>query len=225
MITLTPVFVLHTRPFKNSSLLVELFSEIHGRLSVVANNARGPKSRFQGQLQLFTPMMASWYGRHELKTLQQSELSGLAFTLNHTALFSGFYLNELLMKLLQKEDPHSDVFALYENTLRMLSAGAPVESTLRRFEKRLLSHLGFGIPFSHEAKSGRPINTICHYDFLPTQGFVLSQDHTAFLGAHLQLIAAEVFDTPAVLHAAKLLMRQALQALLGAYLLKSRALF
>src|SRR3989338_5229515 len=114
-VELNPAFILHTRPFRNTSLLVYFFTQEHGRVSTVAKNARGPKSRFRGQLQLFSPMSVSFLGQHELKTLTQADIYGMPFQLNQTALFCGFYLNELLMRLLHPEDPYPKLFALYQD--------------------------------------------------------------------------------------------------------------
>lgn len=228
-IDLTPVYVLHTRPFRNTSLLVELFSEIRGRISVVARSARGPKSRYQGQLQLFTPMLASWSGHHELKMLGNMELNGMPLQLNNKPLFCGFYFNELLMRLLHKEDPHPKLFAFYHDALCRLERGDLITQVLRTFEKKLLEDLGYGLPLTREAKTQAVIQRDVYYRFVPNQGFFpcdsASNSHTYFLGADLMAIAAEQFDTESVAFSAKRLMRLALSGLLGNKPLNSRELF
>jgi len=216
-IDFTSVYVLHTRPFRETSLMVELFSETYGRVSVIARSARGQKSRYQGQLQLFTPMLAAWSGRHELKTLGQIALQGMAHHLNQKALFSGFYLNELLMRVLQKEDPHPALFSRYHDTLAQLEKGVEPEVCLRVFEKKLLEEMGFGLPFFSVQAN------LC-YDFVREYGFLPSATG-AFAGVHLLAMKEEDFSSSETLHTAKQLMRVALQPLLGAKPLNSRELF
>jgi len=229
-VDLTPVYILHTRPFRNTSLIVELFSQTHGRISVVARSARGPQSRYKGQLQLFMPMLASWSGLHELKTLGNTELNGMPLQLNQNALFCGFYLNELLIRLLQKEDPHPQLFSLYQNSLCQLENNANnLPAILRLFEKKLLEELGYGLPLTHDAKTREKIQSDCHYEFIPNQGFFLSdvesRTHHYFSGADLIAIFTEKFDTESVANSAKRLMRLAISHLLGNNTLKSRELF
>ena len=228
-IALTPVYVLHTRPFRNTSFIVELFSKIYGRVSVVARSARGPKSRYQGQLQLFTPMLASWSGQHELKTLGNIELNGMPLQLNNKPLFCGFYFNELLMRLLHKEDPHPLLFDSYHYNLCRLENGDAISTALRAFEKKLLENLGYGLPLTHEAKTHALIQNDRYYQFVPNQGFFSCDDmknnQTYFLGADLIAISEEKFDSESVALSAKRLMRLALLDLLGNKPLNSRELF
>lgn len=236
-IDLTPVYVLHTRPFRSTSLIVELFSKNYGRVAVVARSARGPQSRYHGQLQLFTPMLASWSGLHELKMLGTIELNGMPLQLNQNPLFCGFYFNELLMRLLHKEDPHPALFDLYHDCLCQLeknvsgsgSGKKNIAVTLRRFEKKLLDDLGYGLPLTFDAKTREKIQANAYYQFIPNQGFFLcdsmQDSQTYFLGADLINIATEKFDAEPVLIAAKKLMRYSLAFLLGNKPLNSRELF
>ena len=228
-IDLTPVYVLHTRPFRNTSLIAELFSQTHGRISVVARSARGEKSRYQGQLQLFTPMLASWSGHHELKMLGNIELNGMPLQLNQKPLFCGFYLNELLMRLLHKEDAHPNLFSVYHQSLCDLESGKSIPAILRLFEKKLLEELGYGLPLVYEAKTRVKITAENFYRFMPHQGFsaceASQQDFSIFKGEDLLSIAQEQFDAEAILQSAKRLMRLALTAILGDKPLNSRELF
>lgn len=228
-IDLTPVYILHTRPFRNTSLLVELFSQTHGRIAAVARSARGLQSRYKGQLQLFTPLLASWIGNHELKTLTQIELNGMPLQLNHKPLFCAFYLNELLMRVLHKEDPHPKLFDLYHDCLRRLEKKENMSAILRFFEKKLLEHLGYGLPFEHEANMRKPLQPDLHYRYIPQQGFIVcdatEKQHTDFSGADLLLMAAEQFEDINIASSAKRLMRLALSPLLGVHALNSRELF
>ena len=226
-IDLTPVYVLHTRPYSNTSLIIELFSKSHGRVSAVARSARGPKSRYQGKLQLFTPILASWFGNHELKTLSSIELDGMPHQLNQKSLFCGFYLNELLMRLLHKEDAHSALFSLYQECLCRFEKNDKLAPTLRLFEKRLLAELGYGLPLVHEAGNRKPIQPDNYYRFECQQGFFKCDRSVSrcFLGADLLAIEAELFESDVVATEAKRLMREVILNLLGNKVLHSRALF
>lgn len=231
-VDLTPVYVLHTRPFRNTSLIVDLFSEQYGRVTVVAKSARGPKSRYQGKLQPFTFMLASWLGSRELKSLGHIELNDAPLFLDDQALFCGFYLNELLIKLLEKEDPLPQLFSVYHKTLLALSENDKVEVALRLFEKRLLEILGYGIPFKEEARTGQLIQPSCYYRFVLEQGFCLidhanvrEDDPLVFQGAHLISIAQGAFADAASLLSAKRLFRAVLTSMLSHRSLNSRALF
>lgn len=226
-IQLEPVFVLHTRPYSNTSLLVELLSKTHGRVVVIARSARGLKSRYQGKLQLFTPILASWSGQRELKTLGNIELNGPAFQLSGSSLLCGFYLNELLVRLLHREDPHPNVFDAYEKALSELQ-GEAISATLRTFEKTLLFRLGYGVPLKRDIQSGDPIQADVHYQFIPERGFLACEerpdDRQVFLGKSLLALEAEQFECETVARDSKRLMRMILSRHLGARPLKSREL-
>ena len=227
-IDLTSVYVLHTRPFNNTSLIVELFSKNHGRISVVARSARGPQSRYQGKLQLFTPMLAAWSGRHELKYLGNIELHAMPIQLNQKPLFCGFYLNELLMRLLHKEDSHPLLFEHYHHALSCLGKKDDLSVVLRLFEKKLLDELGYALPLTYEAKTQLKIHAENYYRFEQNQGFFqcdATDDSNVFFGKDLLFIAAEQFENERTCLAAKRLMRMALQSILGSRPLNSRELF
>lgn len=225
-IDLTPVYVLHTRAFSNTSLVVELFSQQYGIVSALARSARGPKSRYKGQLQLFTPLLASWSGRHELKMLGNLELNGMPLQLNQQPLFCGFYFNELLSRLLHKDDPHPKLFSLYHESLSRLENNIPIARVLRLFEKKLLEDLGYGLPLTFEAKTHEKIKADSYYHFVPNQGFFLTDDvHHGFCGADLLLIREEKFEQVSTTDTAKKIMRSAITFLLGNKPLMSRELF
>lgn len=140
------VYILHTFPFKETSLLVELFTQAHGRVTAVAKGARRPRSAMRGMLQTFQPFTATWSGRAELKNLHGLEWSGALTDLQGEALMCGFYLNELLLRLLPREDPHEQLFAYYQDTLKSLAKSASLAADLRRFELNLLQELGYAVP-------------------------------------------------------------------------------
>ena len=176
-IDLTPTYILHSRPFRNTSLLIELFSKEFGRFGAVARNARGIKSRYRGQLQVFTPLLISWSGLHELKTLGAVELNGMPIPLNHEPLFCAFYLNELLMRLLHKDDPHPTLFDLYHHSLLRLADRESIPIILRLFEKKLLDELGYGLPLKFEAKTRDKIHPNRFYRYEHQSGFILTDPH------------------------------------------------
>lgn len=135
-----PAWVLHRRPWSESSLIVELFSRDFGRIGAVARGGRNSR-RWRGLLEPFSPVLASWQGRGELRSLVAAEPDGARPALAGAALASGFYLNELLLRLLRRDDPHPELHPLYGDTLNRL----PDEAALRGFECRLLEALGYGL--------------------------------------------------------------------------------
>jgi DNA repair protein RecO (recombination protein O) len=174
-ITLQPGYVLHRREYRDSSLILEVLSRDHGRVALVARGARRPKARLNGLLQLFTPLLVGWSGRGELATLTGAEPNG-ASTLRGRTLVSGFYLNELLMKLLTRHDPHPGLFTAYERVLRELAeCGPPVEGdfreqrALRLFEKTLLREIGYGLVLDRDV-TGAPLVPEAEYDYQSERG-------------------------------------------------------
>ena len=147
------VYVLHTYPFKETSLVVELFAQGFGRVATTAKGARRPRSAMRGMLQSFQPMLATWSGKLELKTLHSLEWGGGLLMLQGEALMCGFYMNELLLRLLPREDPHEALFEYYSTTLKTLSKEKDLATTLRRFELKLLQELGYAIPLSTDNNS------------------------------------------------------------------------
>ena len=144
------VYVLHTFPFKETSLVVELFARNFGRVATTAKGARRPRSALRGMLQSFQPLTATWSGKLELKTLHSLEWGGGLLMLQGEALMCGFYLNELLLRLLPREDPHEALFEYYSDTLKILTTAQDLATTLRRFELKLLQELGYAIPLLHD---------------------------------------------------------------------------
>lgn len=140
------VYVLHSYPFKETSLVVELFARDFGRIAATAKGARRPRSAMRGMLQSFQPLSATWSGKQELKTLHSLDWSGGLLLLQGEALMCGFYLNELLLRLLPREDPHEALFEYYSTTLKALTNSQDLATTLRRFELKLLQELGYAIP-------------------------------------------------------------------------------
>lgn len=144
------VYVLHTYPFKETSLVVELFTHGFGRVATTAKGARRPRSAMRGMLQSFQPLIATWSGKLELKTLHSLDWAGGLLLLKGEALMCGFYLNELLLRLLPREDAHSALFEYYSLTLKTLAISQDLATTLRRFELKLLQELGYAIPLQND---------------------------------------------------------------------------
>jgi DNA repair protein RecO (recombination protein O) len=217
-------YLLHQRPYRDTSLIVELYTREHGRLSAFARAARGPRSRFRG-LQAFRPLLLSWVGRGEAPTLTGAEGDGpppLTFAADR--LLSGFYLNELLLKLTVAHDPHPELYAHYASTLERLRAGEPLEALLRRFEKRLLDLLGYGSELSCEA-GGRAVSADAYYHFHAGIGLSpTAADSNAVQGRVLLALAAnEPLQDPDAQRQARALLRSALDHCLDGRELKVRA--
>jgi DNA repair protein RecO (recombination protein O) len=165
-----PAFVLHTYPYRETSVIVEAFTAEYGRVAVVARGARRPRSDLRGLLQAFQPLLLSWSGQAELKTLLRAEWRGGLPRIGGSALVCGFYLNELLLKLLPREDSHPRLYATYEAALAELAAGSEEAPVLRRFEIQLLAELGYALPLVREADTGNPIDPDARYHYAFDRG-------------------------------------------------------
>ena len=135
-------FILHGYAYRETSLLVEVFTRGFGRISMVARGARGARSALRGVLLAFQPLALSWFGKGEVRTLARAEWTGGLPLLRGEALLCGFYLNELLLRLLPREDPHDALFLRYQEALARLASEADSAPALRSFEKALLKELG-----------------------------------------------------------------------------------
>jgi DNA repair protein RecO (recombination protein O) len=211
------VFVLHTYPFKETSLVVELFSRNFGRVATVAKGARRPRSAMRGMLQSFQPLVAVWSGKSELRTLHSLDWGEGLLLLQGEALICGFYLNELLLRLLPREDTHETLFDHYAHALHQLAAGELMSPALRRFELRLLQELGYAVPLQHQLDSV-PVKPESDYCYLPEQG-ALPPDTPGIgvqlLGKTLLDMARDDYSDPVTLQQSKQLMRTLLAHYLG----------
>ena len=165
-----PAFVLHTYPYRETSLIVEAFTRDWGRIAMVARGAKRPRSELRGLLQGFQPLTLSWFGAHDLKTLAKAEWCGGLPLVGGAALWCGFYLNELVLKLLPREDPHPQLFADYQQALSDLATGMDQATILRRFEVALLAGLGYALPLLREADTGAPIDPATRYHYAFDRG-------------------------------------------------------
>ena len=160
-----PAFVLHTYPYRETSLIVEAFTRNFGRVPLIAKGAKRPKSALRGLLLAFQPLQLSWGGKSELRTLYKAEWQGGQMPPQGTGLICGFYLNELLVRLLHRNDPHEQLFLYYQEALAALSVQKDYIPILRRFEQRLLQELGYALTLNHEAGSGKPIDPNKDYSY------------------------------------------------------------
>ena len=162
-VSLVPAYVLHHRNYRDHSLLIELLSAEHGRVGLVARGARNQRGDRRALLQPFRPLFVTWSKRGELGTLTDVEAAGPGHALRGGRLFCGFYMNELLVRLLYRDDPHPSAFDAYALALGDLSAGADESKTLRLFEKRILDALGYGVELDRVTLTGEPVDTDARY--------------------------------------------------------------
>ncbi len=224
---LEPAFVLHGRDYRNSSLLLELLARDHGRVGVVARGARGPRSRTAGLLQPFQPLAVSWRARGDLGSLQAVESAGRAPRLTGRRLVSGFYANELLMRLLGREDPHPGLFERYLEYLEALAGPTEEVITVRAFERDLLAMLGYGLGLQSDV-DGEPLVRAHWYRYDPDLGAVAvaGAQGAGVIVSGAILLDLALADMPlAVARASRGLMRAALAPHLGNRPLKSRELY
>ena len=170
-----PGFVLHSYPYKETSLIVDMFTRDHGRVGLVAKGAKRPHSKLRGVLQTFQPLSTSWSGKSELRTLIDAEWVGGLLPLEKTALLCGFYLNELLVKLLARDDPHPALFDHYVATLNQLAHNEPAPIVLRKFERALLKETGVAADFTWCNSMRAQVEPECDYVVDPERGPRLAQ--------------------------------------------------
>ena len=220
-------FLLHSYPYSETSLILEVFAREHGRLALLARGARRPRAALRGVLLAFQPLELGWFGGGEVKTLAKAEwLGGMAF-LNGPALLLGYYLNELLLKLLPREDAHAVLFDAYAEALAVLARGATEAAELRRFEKILLKELGYGLLLDRDAE-GVAIEAECRYRYQLERGAVPAEATDAGLalrGKTLLDLAADDYGDPRSLAEAKQLMRHLLAHYLSGQTLQTRRVF
>lgn len=224
-----PGFVLHSYPYRETSLIVEVFSRDHGRLGLVAKGARRPMSQLRGVLMAFQPLLIDWSGGGEMKTLVRAEWQGGQPLLGGQALLCAYYLNELLMRLLPREDPHPTLYRAYGDALRALAAGEGQEVILRRFELALLQELGYGLQLDADA-DGVPVRPEVRYAYIIERGAVPLDEYgiddpSVVAGRVLLDMARGDFREPETLAGAKALMRRLIQHYLGGQVLQSRRVF
>lgn len=211
-IQLAPAYILHHRPYRDTSRIFEVLTRDHGRLSLFARGVRGPKAKLASILQPFQMLLLSWTGRGEAAQLTGAESAQAAPAVPAACLMASFYLNELLMKLTTRHDPLPVLFDTYHETLDSLRNGAPLERELRVFEKRLLEALGYGLDLGAEAVTGKPIEPGEYYHFRPEQGLVPSVANAsgALCGHSLIGLANEQLSSPRDLDDSRRVLQAAL---------------
>ena len=223
-----PAFILHQRPYRETSLLLDVFSEQYGRVSLVAKGVRQKKRSQAGILQLYQPLALSWVGRGDLYTMTSAEALSARYRLTAEAALCGLYINELMVKLLPANVPEPDVFNAYKTALSGLQEAENTEIILRLFEKRLLLHLGYGLVLDREAETGTLINEASHYTYQADAGLRLAQENTTeyiISGRSLLHLSSEDGFDKQSLKEIKQLMRSVIHFYLGGKPLHSRQLF
>jgi DNA repair protein RecO (recombination protein O) len=240
-------YVLHTYPYSETSLILQVWTEKHGRLALMAKGARRPKSPSRAVLVPFQPLALDWFGRGELRTLKTAEPAVPATPLGGASLLSAFYLNELLLKLTTRDDPHEGLFAAYDaaiarlralsrastmNTAAEPSPQAPrdIEPVLRRFELTLLQELGYAVELAREAGAHRPIEAGVEYFYVVERGPVrvsegnAPRDAIRLSGQTLMDLERGRFDSPTTAAQSKQLMRILIHHSLNGQELATRSL-
>ncbi len=224
-ITLAPAYVLHEHDWRESSRIVDIFSREYGRLGLVARGARRAGSPWRAMLRPFQPLLISWVGGGELGTLTGIEAAGVPCMLGGQALLSGFYMNELLLRFVSRQDPHPGLFAQYGDGLDRLMR--ETSAALRVFEKRLLAAVGYGLILEREAATGQPVESGALYRYELERGPVRVREASAqglyVTGDMLLALAGEDLRQREQILAARRLLRAVLDRHLEGRPLKTRA--
>ena len=224
-----PAFVLHNRPYSESSWIVELYTKHYGRLAVIAKGARRLKSKTRGLLLPFQPLLVSWSGKGEVPTLTNAEPDDGLFELTNKSLVCGFYCNELIMRLLHRNDPHPKLFDVYSQVIEALDRDLNREIALRIFEKSLLKEIGYGLNLRNEANGKKPIQESAYYVYQHEHGAIPqttnNRKSTVVSGKTLLAIENEDYSNREVLLQAKAFMRDILNQITGAKKIHSRDIF
>lgn len=219
-----PAYVLHTHPWKETSLIVEALTAGHGRIGLVARGARRAYSALRTRLLGFHPLLLSWQGKGGLKTLRAAEWQGGTLQLRGRALICGFYVNELILRLLPPDDPHPTLYQRYEQTLHALAKAADPQPVLRRFELVLLSELGYAQTLNRTVE-GEAVRPDRYYGYAFGRGVVSDvQTEVCCLGKTLLDMAAGDYSDPRTLAESKQFMRALINHYLGDKPLHTRQL-
>ncbi len=228
-ILLEPSYVLHGRPYRESSLLLEVLSREHGRVGLVARGARGSRSRWKNVLQPFRPLLLSWNQKGELGTLTAADQVASPPALLEESLFCGLYTNELTLRFLQRSDPHPGLFENYRALVSELAAGVDPQPLLRTYEYQLLRAAGFGLQLEFESGSSNPVTAEAWYLYVPESGPVkceydVNKKNDLVSGAALIALKSGNIEDQ-YLAELKALMRRLIRFNLGDKPLNSQALF
>lgn len=228
-VELTPCFVLHSRSYLESSLILDIFSREHGRLHLIAKGAKREKSPFSGLLQPYQRLLMAWRGKSELMTLVAVETDIEPYELSDRRVIAGFYLNELLVRLLHQHESHPELFDFYDKAILDLSVVENIDAVLRAFEKGLLESLGYGLVLDHDVDDDRAIEADKKYYYLvdsgPMKVIPMTGNYIEITGNSLIALEKGSLENRAELEESKRLMRFILQSHLGTKPLASRALY
>lgn len=231
-----PAFIIHTRPYTETSLIVEVFSPDYGRIGLLSKGARNPKNHKRGILQPFQPLLLNWIGKGELPILSSVEQGKGLLHFDYKSRVCGFYINELVYKLLQRRDPHPQLYMAYAELMQTLNAcslkNKERELGLRLFEKKLLTEIGYGLILDRDVDQGELINPELVYRYVPERGpeVYRSEMYTAasspliVSGMVLHCIDRNQYPNEQIMQQAKQFMRYILQTLLGGKTIHSRRL-
>jgi len=220
-----PAYILHRRPFRDSSQILDILTREHGKVAVVARGSRGSKSRLAGVLRPFLPLRVSWVTKSDLGTLTGAEAAGAPSGLRGDALLSAYYVNELMLHFLHRHDPQPEIYELYAQAIQALCGANNVAACLRHFELEFLSLLGYAVNLDREAGTETDVDPDRNYGYRVEEGPVpveRSEGTLVFSGATLLAIAAGQFDDAEVLRAANRLLRDVVSHHLGGKELQSR---
>lgn len=217
-----PAYILHQRPYRNTSQLIECLSLNYGRVGLIAQGSRRPRAGMRSILQPFIPLRLSWVRRGELGRLTNAESAGDAIDLTGARLMAAYYVNELLMNLTARDDPNSEVFSHYSRFASRLLQGSGLARSLRLFELGLLESLGFGLQLLRDESTHRPIQPESNYSFDPDAGPRLTDAIDSIRGEHLISLREERLDDIDSLRAAGQVLWQALSGHLGSKRIRSR---
>jgi DNA repair protein RecO (recombination protein O) len=182
-----PAFVLHSYPYRETSLIIDVFTRDHGRLALVAKGAKRPHSALRGVLQTFQPLAMSWTGKSEMRTLTGAEWVGGMLPLSGGALLCGFYVNELLVKFCAREDSHPQLFHHYVVTLTRLAHDEPAVQVLRSFERVLLRETGYALALDRTV-TRKAVTAEGRYVFDPERGV---REASADLPSHWPVVSGQ----------------------------------
>ena len=219
-----PAFILHARPYQETSQIIEVLAREHGRVGIVARGARRPSSRWRSVLQPFQAVRLSWGGRGSLQTLRAAE-DTQDVPLQGMALMAAFYLNELVLNFIRRGDPHPGLFMAYAQALAELRQGPDAGPALRRFELRLLAEAGYGLNLDHDVLNDVALDPHGTYEYRIEHGPVPAEAGQGVLvlsGLTLLAISRGELTDPGVLQAAKRLLRGVLAHYLDGRTLRTR---
>lgn len=224
-VQLQEAWLLHQRPFRDSSQILDVLSRDHGRLALVARGSRAGKSRLRGVLRPFLPLTVSWFSRGDLGTLTGAELGGRPLALSGQGLLAAYYVNELILNLVHRHDPQPEVFTLYGDTLRELAAAETVAPALRCFELDMLSLLGYSVVLEQDHVNDSQVDEDAYYEYQPAVGPVAvkrREGPMVFSGRELAAVRRREFRDEDTLRCATRLLRRVIAYHLDGKPLKSR---